>query len=237
MFESFKGDFPGQGPEQQHLNLVSLTYPLERQSPQTAEITRPLWNHTPPASEPSSPFNWHSTYTANPSRDYLRFDSINTMPSAAYTHDRFSQPPSHRESKGEQIYHYLTEKYHLSTAQACGIIGNMQSESGLRSSAYNNGERAIGLCQWQGARSKHLKQFAAQHGTHHGDWHVQVDFMMHELKGSESFAWSALRRAHTPQQAAVVFDRYYERSSGAARHQRVANATNIYEKAANVWSA
>jgi hypothetical protein len=144
---------------------------------------------------------------------------------------------THHETKGEQIYHYLTDKYRLTPVQACGIIGNMQSESGLRSDAFNNGERAIGLCQWQGARSNHLKQFAQRQGTHHSDWHVQIDFMMHEFKGSESYAWSALRRAHTPQQAAVAFDRYYERSSGAARHQRIANATSVYQKAANFWCA
>lgn len=129
--------------------------------------------------------------------------------------------------KAKDIYDYMTEKYHLTPAQASGVLGNMQTESSFKTDAYNKGEGAIGLCQWEGGRRVELEKFAASEGKPVTDWHVQVDFMMHEMKGSEGKAWQALQAATTPAQAASVFDQYYERSSGAARGERMANAENI----------
>jgi hypothetical protein len=133
----------------------------------------------------------------------------------------------------KEIYDYMTQQYGLSPAVASGILGNMQTESSFKTNAYNKGEGAIGLCQWEGPRRHALEAFAQQEGKPVTDWHVQVDFMMHELKGGESGAWNRLQAAQTPAQAAAIFDQYYERSSGAARGQRVANANNIHQQIAN----
>ncbi len=134
--------------------------------------------------------------------------------------------------QAKQIYDYLTDKYHLSPVVASGILGNMQTESSFNTLAYNRGEGAIGLAQWEGGRRTNLEHFAASEGKPVTDWHVQIDFMMKELNGPESGAFARLQQAQTPQQAAAVFDQYYERSSGAARGQRMANADNIYNKVA-----
>ena len=134
--------------------------------------------------------------------------------------------------KAKEIFDYLTTKHHLSPVIASGILGNMQTESGLRTDAHNPSEGAIGLVQWEGPRRTQLEQFAKSEGKPVTDWHVQVDFMMKELHGSESGAFAKLQTAETPMQAAAIFDKYYERSSGEARGQRMANAENIHKQVA-----
>lgn len=139
--------------------------------------------------------------------------------------------------QAKQIYDYLTTQHQLSPAVASGILGNMMTESGFKTNAYNAGEGAIGLCQWEGGRRTNLERFAANEGKPVTDWRVQVDFMMHELKGSESGAFAKLQQAQTPGQAAALFDKYFERSSGHARGQRMANAENIHQKVATTATA
>ncbi|MGK8508995.1 phage tail tip lysozyme [Nocardia asiatica] len=132
------------------------------------------------------------------------------------------------------IYRYLISKYGLTPAQAAGIVGNMKVESGFNTGAYNPREGAIGLCQWLGGRRQNLERYAASRGKPVTDWKTQVDFMMHELRTNESAAYAHLRGAQTPAAAAAVFDQYYERSSGAARGQRIAYANSIAAAMRNV---
>lgn len=129
----------------------------------------------------------------------------------------------------------------LSVAQAAGVAGNLQTESGLNPAAYNPAEGAIGLAQWEGGRRTALQSFARSRGTAETDLNTQVDFMVSEFHGSESRAYAKLLAANDPGSAAAVFDQYYERSSGAARAQRVANAEAIAAGAgggtSSSWSA
>ncbi|WP_181725694.1 phage tail tip lysozyme [Nocardia gipuzkoensis] len=132
------------------------------------------------------------------------------------------------------IYRYLISKYGLTPAQAAGIVGNMKVESGFNTGAYNPREGAIGLCQWLGGRRQNLERFAAARGKPVTDWKTQVDFMMSELRTNESGAYGHLRAAQTPAAAAAVFDQYYERSSGAARGERIAYANSLAAAMRNV---
>ena len=127
----------------------------------------------------------------------------------------------------KQLYDYFVE-HGFTSAQASGILGNIQTESSFKTNAYNSGEGAIGLCQWEGSRRTDLQRFAASEGKPVTDWHVQADFIMHELTHKESGAFAALKRTETPEQAAKVFQSQYERS--AALTNRAANASNIYHK-------
>src|SRR5205085_1924953 len=64
-------------------------------------------------------------------------------------------------------------------------------------------------------------------GTSETDLNTQLDFLLNELHGSESRAYAKLIATNDPGSAAAVFDQYYERSSGAARQQRIADAQAI----------
>ncbi|WP_281875012.1 phage tail tip lysozyme [Nocardia sputorum] len=142
--------------------------------------------------------------------------------------------PGGSNANPADIYRYLISKHGLTPAQAAGIVGNIQVESGFKTSAYNSGEGAIGLCQWRGGRRQALERFAAARGKPVTDWKTQVDFMMAELRSNESTAYGYLRAAQTPAYAAAVFDQYYERSSGEARGQRIAYANSIASAMRNV---
>jgi hypothetical protein len=129
--------------------------------------------------------------------------------------------------KAQQLFDYFLEKG-FTPAQTSGILGNMQTESSFRTNAYNPGEGAIGLCQWEGGRRTELESFAARQGKPVTDWRVQAEFVIHELTSSESGAFASLKRCQTPEQAAMVFQSRYERS--AALTNRADNAANIYHK-------
>lgn len=135
--------------------------------------------------------------------------------------------------QAQQIYQYLLSKG-FSPAQAAGILGNMQVESSLNTGAYNSAEGAIGLCQWEGGRRSELEAFAANKPGGVSNWKNQVDFMITELKGSEGGAYSRLMSSTTAGDAAAAFDQLYERSSGSARGERVADANAIAAQMANI---
>ena len=139
--------------------------------------------------------------------------------------------------QAKQLYDYLLTASKaagipLTEVQVSGILGNLQTESAFNTKAYNAGEGAIGLAQWLGGRRTNLERFAQDQGKPVTDWRVQADFLIHELKGSESNAYSKIAATTTPAEAAFAFDKFYERSSGAARGQRMANAENIHKTVA-----
>lgn len=116
----------------------------------------------------------------------------------------------------------------LTAPQIAGVLGNLQIESGFSPTAFNSGEGAIGIAQWEGGRRTALQQFASRMGTSETSLSAQLNFLWSELTGSESAALSALRATHDPTAAATVFDQSYERSAGTSRAQRIAAALAIF---------
>lgn len=105
-------------------------------------------------------------------------------------------------------------------AQAAGVVGNLTAESGgsLNTQARNpgdgsDGSDSIGVAQWNGARAKALKAFAAERGTDWHDFDTQIDFVDHELRTSERGAGENLARATNAEEAAAAFTGY-ERPAG-----------------------
>lgn len=99
-----------------------------------------------------------------------------------------------------------------SHAQACGILGNMEQESGFRVSVEGfDGTGSYGLCQWLGSRKAGLRAFAKERGKPMSDPLVQVDWMLKELNTTERLAAGKLRACSTHASAALAFSRYYER--------------------------
>jgi hypothetical protein len=93
----------------------------------------------------------------------------------------------------------------LTAAQIAGVEGNLQIESGFSPTAYNPGEGAIGLAQWEKGRRANLQSFAKEHG-----------------------ALAAILGTSTAADAATAFDQKYERSAGTSRQKRIDAAANIF---------
>lgn len=145
-----------------------------------------------------------------------------------YVTQRSPQPISPEQiAQMAEMYDYLTVKYGLEDSHAAAAIANLLAESGGNPTAFNPAEGAFGLFQWRDARLKNLRDYAAGQGKSANNPYVQLDFMMRELQTTESKARERLITTRTPGDAAAAFDKYYERSSGSTRIQRMTNAASI----------
>lgn len=122
-------------------------------------------------------------------------------------------------------------------AQAAGIVGNLQQESGpgLDPTIVGDGGNALGVAQWNDRRDD-LHAWAQAGGLDPLALQTQLDFISHELGTTESRAADALRRAQTPEEAARAF-LGFERPAGFSwadptgshgYENRVANALRLY---------
>lgn len=145
---------------------------------------------------------------------------------------------SQEKSLAAEIASALKGALNLTDAQAAGIVGNFMRESGLNPRINEGGmvglPRGIGgygLAQWTGSRQTDLIRFAGG-AAQAGNLQTQLRFVVKELLGSESRALASLRKAQTPEEAAFVFDRDYERSGIKAMGERQANARRVFSEIA-----
>ena len=101
-------------------------------------------------------------------------------------------------------------------AQAAGLVGNFQAESGvnLKPNAVGDGGTAYGIAQWKPNRQA---DFQAKYGfpIQQANLNQQLEFVNYELtEGKEQAAGARIRATTTAGEAAAVTDQYYERSSG-----------------------
>lgn len=114
-------------------------------------------------------------------------------------------------------------------AQASGIIGSLRQENATLDPRTVNSIGATGIAQWLGTRkSAFQKQFG--HDLKDATFGEQVDYMLQELKTTESLADKRIRMTQTPQQAAEIHAREYERPGAAEANiaKRQAYAASIY---------
>jgi hypothetical protein len=103
-----------------------------------------------------------------------------------------------------------------SKAQAAGLIGNIDLESGFDPKATNPSSGAFGLCQWLGDRKT---AFVARfgHSIEQSTFDEQLQFVNFELRqGNETKAGEALAGAQTAHDAGVIVCAKYERPGDAA---------------------
>ena len=156
---------------------------------------------------------------------------------------------------GMSIYGALV-RAGMTAAGACGLMGNMQAESGMKSNIVQRGMTALsdgeytrradageldfirdcagyGLCQWTyWSRKQALLRFARERGVSVGDEGMQVEFCLSELCGE----YPALRRFLCETQdvraAAERVCREYERPAVNNVDARAAYAARIADMAA-----
>lgn len=126
-------------------------------------------------------------------------------------------------SAKEAIQFFISKGW--TPAQAAGIVGNLQAESGanLKTNAVGDGGKAYGIAQWHPDRQANFSK-AFGKDIRDAGFKEQLAFVQWELENSEKNAANMLRQAKTPEDAAYLFDKYYERSSGAHRQRRIDNA-------------
>ena len=80
----------------------------------------------------------------------------------------------------------------------------------------------FGLMQWTGPRRRALESFAAERGGNVADPEIQMDFLMYELQGPESKAWSKIAGAGTTGEAAAAIVNGFLRPAEEHRRRREA---------------
>lgn len=138
---------------------------------------------------------------------------VKPAPLPANVSDRASMAMRYYQSRG-----YTRE-------QAAGIVGNLVGESKLNTGARNPGDGAdgtdsIGIGQWNGNRARALKRFAAANHADWRDFNVQLAFVDHELRTSESAAGNALKSARSVEEATAAFIGYERPSGWSAENPR-----------------
>ena len=112
---------------------------------------------------------------------------------------------------------------------AQAFVVNAQDESGLNpgineAAPIVPGSRGgYGLMQWTGPRRRALEAFAADRGASVSDPNVQMDYLLTELHGPESRAWSRISAAQTPEEAAAAIVNDFLRPAESHRARRERN--------------
>lgn len=124
------------------------------------------------------------------------------------------------DDKKTYAYNYLIKKG-LTPAQASGVVGNLQAESGfdtkIKGTADN--KKSEGIAQWHSERKQGLFDFAKKNNKDWGDLDLQLDYILHELNTTHKSALRSLQKANTPQEATIAFMNDYERPAEWAKKQ------------------
>ena len=113
--------------------------------------------------------------------------------------------------------------------QAAGIVGNLQTESGnfapdvISGRRKGDGGKAIGVAQWHPPRQADFQRIIGK-PVEGSSLKEQLEFVNWELNNSHKSAGNILRTMTDAAQAAEAVDKFYEKSSGVHRNQRIANA-------------
>jgi RHS repeat-associated protein len=131
-------------------------------------------------------------------------------------------------------YHYFRSKG-LTRAQAAGVVGNLQFESGgalnPRQAQYGGGP-GRGIAQWTYGSSRWTGLVSFAHGRGHSwaNFQTQVQYVWHELRTTHSGALSAVKSAGSVSAATDAFMRGYEAPGVPNFADRLRYANQIYHR-------
>lgn len=140
-------------------------------------------------------------------------------------YSEMSGATSNTTEKERQALNYFVDRGYTKD-QAAGIVGNLVQESNLNPNAVGDGGQAIGIAQWHPPRQADFKK-AFGKDIKDSTFEEQLAFIDWELKNTEKAANKYLQAATTPEEAASVFSKYYERPGTPMLEKRVAAANRL----------
>ncbi len=120
----------------------------------------------------------------------------------------------------------------LSRHAAAGVASNAVAESSMNPGAVNATSGAYGLWQFLSMRQDYF-QWARSHGMNPADYSAQVAYMGRYLRQHPDLV-SKMNAAKTPQTAAAIFEREFERPGPGHMATHVAAARDIYSRMGGV---
>ena len=91
------------------------------------------------------------------------------------------------------IYNYAVNTMGLNTAAACGILANIQKESGFNPHALGDSGTSYGICQWHNSRWDRLKAYCTSNHLDSTTIEGQLRYLEYELKNFYSSVWNRLK--------------------------------------------
>ena len=147
-----------------------------------------------------------------------------------------------QEDNAKIIFDYLVGTDGWSKEAAAGILGNMQSESGIVPDIWESGQIGnmnvgYGLVQWTPA-SKYIT-WAQNQGLNYKDIYSQLKRIQWEVNNNQQWINANMsfkqftQRAVSPEDSAFLFIKYYERPLNPNQPARQTQARYWYEKFKN----
>ncbi len=159
-------------------------------------------------------------------------------PAAQAIYIALTPSPVTGKSAETAVYEYLTGTMGLNEAAACGVLANIQAESGFNYDAYGDYDgdtpTSYGLCQWHYSRWDRLKTFCANNGLEESSLNAQLRYMEYELKNYYPMVYNYLRgvdnTADGAYDAGYYWCYYYENPSNKLEKsaQRGSTAATTY---------
>ena len=87
----------------------------------------------------------------------------------------------------DEAYLFLKRKG-FSDAAICGILSNIEYESGFQTDVDGDGGHSHGLCQWYSGRNEDLRQFCKDNNYELNSVEGQLEYMVHELETNPRFS-------------------------------------------------
>lgn len=133
--------------------------------------------------------------------------------------------PASSGGKTKQAMDYFVSQG-WTKAQAAGIVGNLQKESGffmedvISGKRKGDGGKAYGIAQWHPDRQQNFKKAFGKSITQ-STFQDQLKFVNHELtNGTEQAAGKRLRKATSAAQAGAIVSQFYERPAAVEAEKR-----------------
>ena len=82
----------------------------------------------------------------------------------------------------KDIFYFLKNEMGMNDAAACGIVANIEKESGFDPYLYGDSGTSYGICQWHAGRFDSLRSFCADNGYDYRTVTGQLYFLKHELE-------------------------------------------------------
>lgn len=92
-----------------------------------------------------------------------------------------------------QVFSFLTEEMGLNSAAACGVLANMEAESGFTLTVYGDSGSSYGLCQWHNGRFDNLRNFCLSRGYDYSSLEGQLNYLWFELRTQYTGTYAVLR--------------------------------------------
>ena len=94
-------------------------------------------------------------------------------------------------SNEEKVFEFLVEEMDLTPAAACGIMANIQHESGFNPKAKGDNGTSYGICQWHNSRWTAMKNWCNGKGYDWTSLNGQLRYLQFELSQNNSkYLWN-----------------------------------------------